>query len=224
MDEIFIYGDREVAHLKKVDPALGAIIDQIGHIERAVIPDLFTALVNSIVAQQISSKAKDTVWKRMMERFGKITPETVCAASAEDIQQCGMSMRRVNYIKEAASSVLSGELDIEALHTMPDDEVCRRLSGLPGIGVWTAEMLMTFSMQRPDILSWGDLAIHRGMRMLYRHRKIDRELFQKYRQRYSPYATVASLYLWAIAAGACNLKDCATPTGTQKKKPKNKQQ
>ncbi|MDR3269753.1 MAG: DNA-3-methyladenine glycosylase [Tannerella sp.] len=209
MAEIFIYGEKEIAHLKKVDAALGAIIDQLGPIERPVIPDLFAALINSIVGQQISTKAMQTIWKRMIERFGEITPETIAAANARDIQQCGMSMRKANYIKEAAAEVLCGKLDIGALCTMPDDEVSKRLSSLNGIGVWTAEMLMTFSMQRPDIMSWGDMAIHRGLRMLYKHRKIDKKLFQKYKRRYSPYATVASLYLWAIAGGACNLKDYA---------------
>jgi DNA-3-methyladenine glycosylase II len=86
---------------------------------------------------------------------------------------------------------------------MADSEICKRLVEIKGIGVWTAEMLMTFSMQRPDILSWDDLAIHRGLRMLYRHRKITPALFAKYKRRYSPYASVASLYLWAIAGGAC---------------------
>jgi DNA-3-methyladenine glycosylase II len=88
--------------------------------------------------------------------------------------------------------------------------------------VWTAEMLMTFSMQRPNIMSWGDMAIHRGLRMLYRHCKIDKKLFQKYKRRYSPYATVASLYLWAIAGGACGLKDYAPMTDAGKRKSSNK--
>ena len=85
---------------------------------------------------------------------------------------------------------------------MTDAEVAARLSPIKGIGVWTAEMLMTFCLQRPDIVSYGDLAIRRGMRMLYHHRKIDRKLFDRYARRYSPYGTVASLYLWAIAGGA----------------------
>ena len=85
---------------------------------------------------------------------------------------------------------------------MPDELVIQELSALKGIGVWTAEMIMTFCMQRPNIVSFGDLAILRGMRMLYRHKEIDRAKFEKYRKRYSPYGTVASLYLWAIAGGA----------------------
>jgi len=205
-----------------MDSTLGEIIDKIGHIEREIIPDLFSSLIRSIIAQQISTKAAETISRRMLEQLKEITPETINAASVEDIQQLGMSFRKSTYIKDAAHKVLIGELDIEALHSLSDDEVCKRLSALNGIGVWTAEMLMTFSMQRPDILSWNDLAIHRGLRMLYRHRKINKKLFEKYRRRYSPYNTVASLYLWAIAGGACNLKDYAPMTDAKKKQIRKK--
>ena len=85
---------------------------------------------------------------------------------------------------------------------MPDDEAIRALSSLKGIGVWTAEMILLFCMQRPDVFSYDDLAIQRGLRMLYHHRKIDRKLFEKYRRRFSPYGSGASLYLWAISGGA----------------------
>lgn len=77
----------------------------------------------------------------------------------------------------------------------------RELSGLKGVGVWTAEMILLFCMQRPDVFSYDDLAIQRGLRMVYHHRKIDRKLFEKYRRRFSPYCSVASLYLWAAAGG-----------------------
>ena len=93
---------------------------------------------------------------------------------------------------------------------MSDAEVCARLPELDGIGVWTAEMLMLHSLQRPDILSYGDLAVQRGLKMLYRHRRIDRKLFDKYRRRYSPYGSVACIYLWAVSTGAVEgMKDYA---------------
>ena len=98
---------------------------------------------------------------------------------------------------------------------MTDEQVIRELSSLKGIGVWTAEMIMTFCMQRPDVVSYGDLAIIRGMRMLYRHREIDKEKFIRYRKRYSPYGTVASLYLWAIAGGA--IPELTDPAPKRKK-------
>ncbi|RDB68018.1 DNA-3-methyladenine glycosylase family protein [Eggerthella sinensis] len=204
------YGDEELAYLAARDPKLGAIIEAVGHVQREATPDLFAALVNCIVGQQISTKAQTTIWNRMLDTFGEVTPETMVTCSDEELQQVGISFRKVSYIKGAAERVRSGELDLEALHDASDDEVCRALSALPGIGVWTAEMLMTFSMQRPNILSWGDLAIHRGLRMVYHHRRITPELFAKYRRRYSPYCSVASLYLWEVAGGAVpGLRDWA---------------
>jgi DNA-3-methyladenine glycosylase II len=195
----FIYSETEINHLKSRDKILGAAIDRIGFIERDVIPDVFSALVNSIVGQQISMKAWATIWTRMQDRLGGITPQTIGCASIETVQACGVSMRKASYIKGIADKVLSGELDVVALGSMSDDEVCRTLTALKGIGIWTAEMVMIFSMQRPDIFSWDDLAIHRALCRLYRHRVVTKKLFEKYRRRYSPYGTVASLYLWEIA-------------------------
>ena len=217
-EQYFEYGEREINWLKSRDPVLGAAIDEIGHVKRAVTPDMFMSLTNCIVGQQISTKAQATVWSRIAARFSPLTPETINNSSMEDLQACGISMRKAGYIKEIASAVLSGELDLDTLEEMPDDEVSRRLSQIKGIGVWTAEMLMIFSMGRSNILSQNDLAIIRGIRMLYRHRKITPKLFEKYKRRYSPYCTTASLYLWAIAGGACkNLVDLGAPKPKAKK-------
>lgn len=216
--QYFEYGKKEIEHLKSKDPILGEVIDEVGHIERVVIPDMFGALVNSIIGQQISTKAQATIWERMQSRFTPLTPENIGAISAEELQTCGISMRKASYIKDIADMVLDESLNLARLYTMTDDEVCQRLCQIKGIGVWTAEMLMTFSMRRMDVMSWNDLAIHRGLRMLYHHRKITPKLFAKYKRRYSPYATVASLYLWAIAGGACDgLVDYAPKTDAQKK-------
>lgn len=212
MDEprYFEYGDEEVAYLAARDPKLAEVMAIVGHVYREVTPDLFAALANCIVGQQISTKAQVTIWNRMLDLLGEVTPEAVAACCDEELQRVGISFRKTGYIKGAAERVLSGELDLEALRDASDDEVCRALSALPGIGVWTAEMLMTFSMQRPNILSWGDLAIQRGLRMVHHHRRITPELFAKYRRRYAPYGSVASLYLWAVAGGAVpGLRDWA---------------
>ena len=195
----FQYGQMELDYLRKKDKKLGEAIDRIGFIEREVIPDLFTALVNSIVAQQISMKAVDTIWRRMEERFGEITAENMARQAVEDVQQCGMTMKKAVWIKSIADSVCSGDLDLDELAQLSDEEVCRRLCLLNGIGLWTAEMLMTFSLQRKDVVSWGDLAIRRGMMRLYHHKKLDKAKFERYKRRYSPYGTIASLYLWRIS-------------------------
>lgn len=203
MPQYFEYGEAEKQYLSEKDPLLGAAIRQIGDVRREVMPDLYAALVLQIVAQQISTKGAQTVYARLCAKLGAVTPKNVCALPVEEVQNCGMSMRKAGYIREVAERIQAGQLNLQALHSLPDEELCVQLSGIRGIGRWTAEMLMTFSMQRPDILSYGDIAIHRGLRMLYRHRAITPQLFQKYKRRYSPCATVASLYLWEIAGGAC---------------------
>ena len=199
---VFSYGDTETAHLKKRDKALGAAIDAIGPLQRETHTDLFSALVNAIVGQQISSKAQKTIWERMKAGLVAVTPQSVLACTEAELQSYGISFKKASYIRGAAARVADGRLDIDALHAMSDAQVCQELVKVDGIGIWTAEMLMLFSMRRPDILSYGDLAILRGIRMLYRHREVTRPLFEKYRRRYSPYGSVASLYLWAIAGGA----------------------
>lgn len=198
----FEYTEKETEYLKKRDPILGGAIDKIGPIHREVIPDLFEALVNAIVGQQISTKAQQTIWCRMKIALPVMTPGLILQMENEDLQAFGISFRKVSYIKNIAEKIQSGQLNLKALEQKSDEEVCQELSQLNGVGVWTAEMLMTFSMQRPNIMSYGDMAIHKGLRMLYHHRSIDKKRFEKYHRRYSPYSTVACLYLWAIAGGA----------------------
>lgn len=195
----FQYGSREINHLRSRDRRLGRAIDEIGMIERGVTPDIFAALVASVASQQISAKAAETVWKRLENLAGTITPETLSAVSREDIQQCGMSMRKAGYIRSISDAVMNGDIDLAGLRDLPDDDVIARLTALNGVGVWTAEMLLIFSMQRPDVVSWGDFAIRRGMMRLYGKASLDRDQFERYRKRYSPYGSVASLYLWEIS-------------------------
>lgn len=191
-----------MCYLAAKDKKLGEVINKLGFIERGVIPDLFEALVNSIAGQQISSKALETVWGRITERLCPITPEHFCALSEEEIRDCGLSARKAGYIKSAAQRFADGSLNVEELKSLPDDELIKQLTALNGIGKWSAEMLMLFSLERMDVLSYGDFGIRRGLRMLYHHREITPVLFERYRKRYSPYGSVASVYLWAISAGA----------------------
>lgn len=206
----FSYGDRELAYLKSKDKKLAIVIDKIGHIDRAVDTDLFSAVVHQIVAQQISTKAQQTIWQRLQDAFGEITPKTIGNAEIGKLQSLGMSFRKAEYIKDFAEKIIRGEWNLAEVERMSDEEAIAALSSLKGVGVWTAEMILLFCLQRPNILSYGDLAILRGMRMVYHHRKIDKALFEKYRRRLSPYCSVASLYFWAVAGGAIpELKDYA---------------
>lgn len=219
----FAYGAKEIEYLKSRDNLLGDAIDLIGPIEREVENDLFSSVIHHIVGQQISTIAQQTIWKRMQASLGEITPATIVGISDDTLQQQGISFRKTEYIKEFAEKVHGGAFDVDGLQYKSDEEIIDALSSLRGIGVWTAEMLLTFCLQRPDVVSFGDLAIHRGMRMLYHHRAITRVLFAKYCRRYSPYGTVASLYLWAIAGGAIPaMKDYAPKKKAAAKKAPSK--
>ena len=200
-DRYFSYGERELAYLRKKDKKLAAVIDQLGYVRRPVIPDLFQALVNAILGQQISSKAADTVWQRFQDVCSPVTPEHVLCFSKEDLQACGTTFRKIGYIQDISHEFVSGRLQTEIVSAMPDNLFCQILCQLPGIGQWTAEMLLIHCLERPDVLSYGDLAILRGLRMIYR-RNITKDQFRRYQKRYSPYGTVASIYLWAVSAGA----------------------
>lgn len=208
--EYFKYGETEISHLKKRDKRIAAAIEKLGMPKRAVEPDLFRALVFSIVGQQISTKAHDSIWRKMNATLGEITPQSVLATPPEELRALGIPRRKMEYMRSAAEKIASGEFDIDALREMTDGEVCEKLSELKGVGKWTAEMLMLHSLRRPDVLSFGDFGIQRGLRMVYGHGKITRELFEKYRKKYSPYGSVASIFLWAVASGAIDgLKDPA---------------
>lgn len=214
----FAYGEQEIGYLAGRDKKLGEAMRYIGPIEREVDEDLFSAVVHQIVGQQISTAALNTVWGRFQEALCGVTPARVCALGQKGLQGLGISYRKAEYIYDFAAKVQSGAFDIEALWEQSDAEVIARLTALRGIGIWTAEMLLIFCMQRPDVLSFGDLAILRGMRMLYHHRSISREKFEVYRRRYSPYGSVASLYLWAVAGGAIpDMRDYAPAVKKQKK-------
>ena len=211
----FQYGDKEIEYLRSKDKKLAEVIDKVGHIDRTVDTDLFSSVVHHIIGQQISTKAQQTIWLRMNEKYGHVTPEVIDSADAAELQSLGMTFRKAEYIKDFSHKVVSGEFSLDAVWHMSDEEAVEALSSLKGVGVWTAEMLMLFSMQRRNIFSFGDLALLRGMRMVYHHRVINKQLFTRYKKRFSPYASVASLYFWAVAGGAIDGMKDYTPVSNK---------
>jgi len=195
----FQYGEKEINYLKKRDKKLGQIIDEIGFIQRATNPDIFAALIESIISQQVSKQAAQTVYNRLVHLTGSLSAETIAALGIDDIKQCGISLRKAGYIKGIADAALAGEVDFAKLAALSDEEIIRQLTRLKGVGVWTVEMLLIFSLQRPDVVSFGDLGIRRGMMKLYGLPDLSRDTFQQYRSCYSPFGSVASLYLWAVS-------------------------
>jgi len=193
------YGQKEIDYLKMRDKKLGAAIERIGVIKREVVPNPFTALVFNVISQLISKKAAQTVWSRLNALIGEITPEKIATKEVEAIQGCGISMRKAECIKGIAEAAIGGRIDFSTLYLLSDKEIIQKLSELNGIGVWTAEMLLIFTFNRPDVVSYNDLAIRKGIMKLYELDKLTKKDFNEYRERYSPCGSVASLYLWQIS-------------------------
>ena len=198
---IFPYGETEIEYLKNRDARLGTVIDRVGFISREVDGDIFASIVKNIAGQQISNAALETVLGRLIEACGEITPANICAVGVERLRACGMGMRKAENIFDIARKVCEGETDLEILRSLPDEEIISRLTSFRGIGRWTAEMLLIFTFLRPNVLSFGDFGIKRGMELLYGEEKLTRKKFNEYREIYSPYATIAGFYLWAVANG-----------------------
>ena len=203
----FEYGKKEVNYLKSKDKKLSAVIEKIGYIERKIEPDLFSAIIYNIIGQQISSKAQATICKRLFDSLGFLTPEKIFSSDKETLQSFGISSRKTEYIKNFAEKIVSGEFDLNAVKKMSDGDAISTLTSLKGVGVWTAEMTLLFCLQRKNIFSFKDFGIRRGLCKLYCCEEITSEFFERCRKKFSPYCSVASLYLWEIAGG--NFEDDA---------------
>lgn len=196
----FIVNQDELDYLCQQDSILKKAIIKIGPIQRRVNPDLFSALITSIVGQQISTKAAQTVNDRLQTLVGEVTPITITNTSTQSIQNCGMSFRKAESIKQIGESFFSGEFDVETLKSLDDAAFIKKLTTLKGVGSWTAEMLLIHSLQRKNIISYKDLGILRGIKRLYGLDAITPNQFEELKARYHPYATLASIYLWEISS------------------------
>lgn len=195
----FKYGEKEIKHLQKQDPKLDQAISEIGKVKRAVNSDLFSNLISSIIGQQISVKAADTVKKRLKNKAGQITPSTINKLSSKEIQKCGMTSRKANYIKNIATLTQNKKINLEKLKELDNKDFIKEITKIKGVGNWTAEMLLIHSLERKDVLSYQDLGVRRGIKKLYSKEEVSKEFFQKLQKLYHPYGTIASIYLWEIS-------------------------
>lgn len=195
----FPYGQKEMDYLAAADSKLAMVIKAVGKIERQTSPDIFASLISSIISQQISGKAAETIRGRVEALAGgSLTPRALQNLSADSLSSCGLSGTKVRYIQTAARAATDGTIDFVALKNLSDEEVVATLIALPGVGRWTAEMLLIFSLSRPDIISYHDFGIRKGMELLYGIDKLSKKDFLRLSAAYHPYATVASFYLWHV--------------------------
>lgn len=196
---------RAEAHLRKADPVLGAILDALGPDDPANArdgrpDDHYGALVRAIVGQQLSTKAARTIYGRLTERYGGRTP-TPAELLADDPEElraaAGLSRAKASYLRSLAEHVVSGELELERLDELPDEEVSAELVAVKGLGQWTADMFLMFHLQRPDVLPVGDLGIRRAVERAYELPALpDPTALSEIAEPWRPYRTIACRYLW----------------------------
>lgn len=189
-------------HFKKADPVLYAAACEIDIEDAKVSDDLFRDIVWTIVGQQLSSLAANAIFARFQKLFrGRpITPKRILALTEADMRACGLSGAKVRAIKNVAEVVHKGHLDIKLLSTLKDDDFLIEITKVKGVGPWTAQMLLMFSLGRPDVFSLGDLGLRKGIVQLYGFKTLPNEkrLVQLINQ-WSPYRTYAARVLWKVA-------------------------
>ncbi|MFD3259252.1 DNA-3-methyladenine glycosylase [Paenibacillus lentus] len=195
--------DDRLAALSAADARMGALISLIGEIMTTPQGPHFASLARSIISQQISVKAAATIRGRVLELAGELSPAALSSVSDEALRGAGLSASKVVYLRDLSCKVLAGEVVLEQLHDMSDSEVVQALTSIKGIGKWTAEMFLIFGLGRENVVSTGDAGLQRAARWLYNlEERADRKYLQQVMGLWSPYGSIASLYLWeGINAG-----------------------
>ena len=188
------FWEKAKEHLCEKDEKLKNIIIRAGNVYLETSKDPFTTLFNSILGQQISVAAAESIKKRIVSKY-KITPKSFSKATIDDLRNCGLSRMKIKYLKDLSSKVLNQEILFDEIKLQDDNEVIKSLTKVNGIGNWTAEMFMIFHLGRPNILPIKDIGIINSLVKIYGEDKKNIN-FEKYFLLWSPWNTVASWYLW----------------------------
>jgi DNA-3-methyladenine glycosylase II len=192
------------SELAAADPVMAKLIEQLGkrsvaQRRRAVPkPDAYGALLRTVVSQQISSKAARAIYGRLLDLFGGKTPspDQILAASESELRGVGLSGRKVEYVCDLAAHVKSGELELDRLDELSDEEVIEEIAAVRGFGRWSAEMFLIFHLERPDVISGGDLGIRRSIQLNYGLDELPSPTrVEELSQRWRPHRSLASIYL-----------------------------
>ena len=191
------YWDRAKRALARRDPVLGGIMRAHPKVFMARRGEPFLTLARAICGQQISVKAAQSVWSRFSEVVGIVSPEGVLKVKATHMRACGFSARKCEYIRDLAQHFADGKIHVRNWPEMPDEEIITELTGVRGIGRWTAEMFLMFNLLRPDVFPLGDLGLQKALRLSYHGgRKVSLRTMKSRGETWRPWRSVATWYLW----------------------------
>ncbi|MCL5732887.1 MAG: DNA-3-methyladenine glycosylase 2 family protein [Candidatus Thermoplasmatota archaeon] len=196
-------------HLASIGDPLSHIVRSVGVLEFKPDPDIFRNACESIICQQLSSKVADVILKRVYATLpnGELSPKNILDIDTAVFRECGISYRKIEYIKEFSGNVLHGTIDLGKLQDAVDDEVIEILTASRGIGNWTAKMILIFSMGRTDVLAHEDLGIRIAVKKIYGMEILPgREQLENIAEAWRPYRSVSSMYLWKHRDGAMNTR------------------
>ncbi|MCX7950918.1 MAG: DNA-3-methyladenine glycosylase [Clostridiales bacterium] len=198
MDKIILTPQTPIVlEVMNKDTKLKKLIEQVGDIELTLDKNYFSSLVQSIIGQQLSMKAADSIWKRVVNLLGEVNPSNILNCVDESLREAGMSKTKIIYVKDLAQKVKDGLINIEKIDGLSDEEIIKELTQVKGIGQWTAEMFLIFSLGRIDVFSIHDLGIKKAVQWLYNLPELPKKDFLiEFSNKFSPYRTVATLYLW----------------------------
>ena len=190
-----------VRHLKKQDPKLGLLVEKVGRFDfdRSGAEGHYEFLVASIVYQQIAGNAARAILGRFKGLYNGSypTPRQYLNTRRSAVRSAGLSPQKISYIKDLSERIVSGRLDLKKISQGEDEKIIEELDEVRGIGRWTAEMFLIFSLRRVDVLPFDDLGIQKAIQKVYRLRKLpSNERMEKLRAAWRPYCSIATLYLW----------------------------
>ena len=192
-------------HLNNVDQRMGKLIDKFGPPNFNLMNNYYESLIRSIVYQQLSGKAASIIYERFLDLFVfDIYPEPkdILAVSIETLRSSGLSYQKVNYIRDLSEKWQEGTMNLTDIDSMTDEEISSELIKVKGIGQWTADMFLMFTLGRPDVFPFGDLGIQKGVMILTNMNRLptQKEMERK-TKKWQPYRTVAAWYLWKLVDG-----------------------
>ncbi|MBS1230423.1 MAG: HhH-GPD family protein [Proteobacteria bacterium] len=191
------YWQHASATLAQCDPVMAALVERFSGASLVSRGDPFVTLARSIVGQQISVKAADSVWLRLAAALPSIAPAQLLASDSQTLRACGLSARKVEYLGDLARHFSSGQIHLSRWSSMSDAEIIAELTAVRGIGVWTAEMFLIFNQLRPDVFPLDDIGLQKAVARHYlAGERPARGVLAAYGERWRPWRSVATWYLW----------------------------